>query len=96
MKAIVRRLHRLEERFNRRLKAQKCDPCVRVSTRHVLRCGLPPISPDSRAELKGMSIVAILNSGRQRAAWRARGSEKAAPEFPVGAGQQARTEARIG
>ena len=96
MRAITRRLRRLEERFGTAVES--------VETRHLrmrldaarLRCELPPISPDRLAVLRGKSIVEILKAGRQRAAWRALGSEKAAPEFPVGAGQQARTEARIG
>lgn len=85
MRSIARRLHRLEERFG---------PVVESGhTRHLrmrleaarLRRGLPPISPDRLAWLKDKSIVEILNAGRQRAAWRARDSEK----------QQAKTEGRI-
>ena len=76
MRLIDRRLRRLEER---------CLPAVESwQTRRLrerleaarLRCGLPPISPERLAELRGKSIVEILHSGRQRAAARARESGK--------------------
>ena len=67
MRAIVRRLRRLEERLGPSVETQE--------TRHLrarleaarLRCGLKPIPPERLAELRHMSIVAILHSGRQRA-----------------------------
>jgi hypothetical protein len=67
MRAIARRLKRLEERFGPAEESWK--------TRHLRvrleaarwRCGLPPISPERLAELRGKSIVEILYSSRQRA-----------------------------
>ena len=68
MRAIARRLKRLEERFGTaeeswetrqlRLRLEAADR----------RCGLPPISRERLAELRGKSMVEILDSSRQRAA----------------------------
>ena len=66
MKAIVRRLHRLEERYQPAIESPEMRSLRARLGAARLRCGLPPISPESRAELKGMSIVAILHSGRMR------------------------------
>ena len=68
MRALARRLHRLEERFGSAVES--------AETRHLrvrfegarLRCGLPPISPERLAELRGMSIAGILSAGRERVA----------------------------
>jgi hypothetical protein len=68
MRAIARRLRRLEERFGppvetwetRRLRA-RLDAAR-------LRCGLLPISPERPAKLRGMTIPEILNSSRKLAA----------------------------
>jgi hypothetical protein len=67
MRALVRRLRRLEERTGPTVETQE--------TRHLrarleaarLRCGLTPISSGRFADLRHMSIVTILHSGRQRA-----------------------------
>jgi hypothetical protein len=67
MRAIARRLNRLEERFGTAEESWE--------TRHLRvrleaadrRCGLPPISPERLAELRGKSMVEILNSSQQYA-----------------------------
>ena len=67
MRAIARRLRRLEERLG--------PPLETWQTRHLQarleaarrRCGLPPPSPERLAELRGMSIVDILKSHRRGA-----------------------------
>jgi hypothetical protein len=103
MRAIARRLDRLEERFG---LAQRCGPAVENwETRHLrmrleaarLRCGSPPISPERQAELRGMRVVHILNAARQRAAG-ARHSESGTPHpgLTTGAARQVETEGKIG
>ena len=67
MRAIARRLHRLEERF-RPVESEKTRELRERLEAARLRAGLPPISPERLAELRGMGIVAILHSGRLRAA----------------------------
>ncbi len=72
MSSIARRLQRLEKRFRPAADSQQ--------TRHLrarleaarLRYRLPPTSPERLVELRTMNIVAILNSGRQRARERIR------------------------
>ena len=67
MRAIARRLRRLEERLG--------PPPETWETRHLQarleaarrRCGLPPRSPERLAALRGMSIVDILKSHRRGA-----------------------------
>jgi hypothetical protein len=67
MRAIARRLNRLEERFGTAAESWE--------TRHLRvrleaadrRSGLPPISAERLAELRGKSIVEILNSSQQHA-----------------------------
>jgi hypothetical protein len=79
MRANARRLHRLEERFGTTVESLE-TLYLRMRLKAArLRCGLPLISPDRLAWLRGKSIVEILKAGRQRAAWRSCGSEKAAP-----------------
>ena len=66
MKALARRLRRLEERLGLTVETRE--------TRHLrtrleaarLRCGLTRIPPARLADLRHISIVDILNSGRQR------------------------------
>ena len=78
MKAIARRLQRLEARFRpaidthhtRRLRA-------RIDAAH-LRCGFQPISPKCLAKLRTMSLIEILHSGRDRVALARRESESTA------------------
>jgi len=68
MRAVARRLHRLEERFGLAVESsEKRDLRARLDAAR-LRGGLPPISPERLAELRGMSAVQILYSGRLRAA----------------------------
>jgi hypothetical protein len=70
MRALARRLRRLEERLGPTVEAQE--------TRHLrarleaarLRCGLTPIPPERLADLRHMSIVDILHSGRRAGARR--------------------------
>ena len=80
MRAIARRLRRLEERLG--------PPPETWETRHLQarleaarrRCGLPAPSPERLAALRGMSIVDILKSHRQRAAAARTESGKSAAE----------------
>ena len=68
MRGIARRLCRLEERFRPAVESREMrDVRARLEAAR-LRCGLPPISPERLAELKGMTVVDILLLGRQRAA----------------------------
>ena len=73
MNAILKRLHRLEQRFElaeRRESAVESREALRLQARlnaSRLRMGLPPPSPERQAELRGMSLVEILNSSRRRA-----------------------------
>jgi hypothetical protein len=68
MRAIARRLRRLEERFGPPLETWHSRQLrARLEAAH-RRCGLPPIPPERLAELRGMSMVDILIAGRQRVA----------------------------
>jgi hypothetical protein len=68
MRAIAKRLDRLEARWGPAVESWK--------TRHLrarleaarLRCGWPPTSPERVAELRRMTVPEILNSSRRRAA----------------------------
>jgi hypothetical protein len=67
MKAVAKRLRRLEQRWR---PAVETHETRRLRTRLEaarLRCELPPISAERLNELRRMSIVEILNSGRCRA-----------------------------
>jgi hypothetical protein len=67
MRNIAKRLHRLEEQFGPEVETA-ATRYVRMRIEEArLRCGLPPISPERLAELRGMSLIEILNSGRQKA-----------------------------
>jgi hypothetical protein len=67
MRAIARRLYRLEERFGVVVEnGETLYLRARLEAAR-RRCGLQPIPLVRLAELRGMSIVAILNLGRQRA-----------------------------
>ena len=64
MRALARRLQRLEERFGLAVESEATrDLRARLEAAR-LRSG-PPISPERRGELKGMSLVEILNSTRR-------------------------------
>jgi hypothetical protein len=68
MRAIARRLKRLEERFG---TAEESWETRRLRLRLEAadrRCGLPPISAERLAELRGKSKAEILDSSRPRAA----------------------------
>jgi hypothetical protein len=71
MRNISRRLDRLEEHFGLigrgrpAVESRETQQLrMRLAAAH-LRCGSPPISPERQAELKGMSIVEILDSARR-------------------------------
>ena len=68
MRAIARRLQRIETRLG--LVAETREERAQATRLEAarLRCGLPPPSPERLAELRGMSIVDILNAARHRAA----------------------------
>jgi hypothetical protein len=74
MRATLKRLDRLEERLG--LVERPETAAESEQTRHLrmrlenarLRSSLPPPSPERLAELRGMTVVQILHSGRQRAA----------------------------
>ena len=80
MKVIVRRLQRLEERYLPAIESEQTRYLRARLDAARLRCGLRPSSPERQAELKGTSIVAILDSGRQRT-WCEREDGKSAPEL---------------
>ena len=66
MKTILRRLHRLEKQFQPAIESPQ-DRYVRMRFEEAcLRCGLPQPSSERLAELKGKSIVEILNSARDK------------------------------
>ncbi len=69
MKAIARRLQRLERRVEPPAVESQHTRQLRARLEAGrLRCGLPPISPERLVELRGMSLIEILHSGRERAA----------------------------
>jgi hypothetical protein len=68
MRAIAKRLHRLEKRFGAEVESQETwflRARIEAARR---RCALQPIHSRSVGAFSGMNIIAILNSGRQRAA----------------------------
>jgi hypothetical protein len=68
MKDIAKRLHRLEKRFGAEVESGETRSLRARIEAARRRCELQPISPKRLAEWRGMNIVAILNSGRQRTA----------------------------
>jgi hypothetical protein len=68
MKAIGRRLVRLEQRFGLVEETRETKILRARLEAARLRCGLPPPSAERLVELRGMTIVGILNAARQRAA----------------------------
>jgi hypothetical protein len=67
MRAIDRRLRRLERHFGPEFESSEmCALQVRLEAAR-LRCGLLPPTPERLTKLKGMSVVQILNEGRERA-----------------------------
>ncbi len=67
MKATVRRLHRLEERYLPAFENGQIRYLRARLEAARLRCGLRPITLERQSQWKGMSIVAILHSGRANA-----------------------------
>jgi len=68
MRAIARRLHRLEQRLGPPVESWETREVLARLNAARLRRGLPPPSAERTRELRGMSITQILNSSRQRAA----------------------------
>jgi hypothetical protein len=69
LRAYSRRLRRLERQFFPEalgLSAKGQELVARLESAR-LRCNIPPTSPERMAEIKGMSIIEILTTGRQRA-----------------------------
>jgi hypothetical protein len=67
MRAIARRLYRLEERFGVVVENGETLYLRARLERARRRCGLQPIPSVRVAELRAVSIVAILHLGRQSA-----------------------------
>ncbi len=68
MRAIAKRLQRLEKRFGLAVESQHTKRLRARLDAACLRYRFPPISPERLVELRGMSLIEILNSGRQRIA----------------------------
>jgi hypothetical protein len=73
MRALSRRLRRLEVRFGLagRGPAVESEKVREIRERLEaarLRCGLQPIPAERQAELRGRTVAEILNAARQRAA----------------------------
>ena len=68
MRAIARRLKRLEERFGTAEESWETHKLRLRLEAADRRCGLAPISPERLAELRGKSKAEILDSSRPRAA----------------------------
>jgi hypothetical protein len=69
MRAIWRRLQRLEKRWGLAVESGQTEDSLveRLETLR-LRQGWPPISRERVAELRGMTVMEILRSGRRCAA----------------------------
>jgi hypothetical protein len=68
MRAIARRLQRLEQRFGLVEETAEAKIVQARLEAARLRCGLSPPSPNRLAGLMGLSVCEILNAGRQHAA----------------------------
>ena len=68
MRAVARRLRQLEQRYGPVVESYESQERRARLVAARLRCGLPPVCTKRRGELRGMSIIEILNSGRQRVA----------------------------
>ena len=86
MKEVETRLRRLEEALRSRSKGPQAQLTGRIAAGR-RRLGLPPASSGRLLALRGMSLVEILNAGRERvhAAWRHR-QRKVAPETALAVG----------
>jgi hypothetical protein len=67
MRAIVRRLRRLEARLGPSMASWQVTRLQERLEAAGRRCGLPPSSPERLAELRNRSVAEILAAGRQRA-----------------------------
>jgi hypothetical protein len=65
MRAMARRLDRLEQRLGPAGESQGTRQLLARLEAARRRCELPPPSPEPSAELRGMSVAAILNAARQ-------------------------------
>ena len=76
MKKLETRLRQLEEALRSRSARPQAQIMGRIAAGR-RRLGLPPASPERLLALRGMSVVDILNAGRERvhAAWWHRHSE---------------------
>ena len=66
MRALSRRLRRLEERLGPTVETEKTRRLLARLEAGRVRLKLPPSPPERPAELAGMSMIAILNAGRDR------------------------------
>jgi hypothetical protein len=66
MGASSKRLQRLEKRLGTAVESEATRQLRMRLENARLRCGLLPPSPERLAELRGMTVVQILHSGRQR------------------------------
>ena len=66
MKAISRRLQRLEQRFGQVIESGETRHLLARLEAARLRHGLPEISSQRKDEWRGMTIIQILHSGRAR------------------------------
>jgi hypothetical protein len=75
MRAIARRLQRLEERLVPAVESWETRRLLARLEAARLRVDATPITPERRAELRGMTIPAILHSRRHPRAGRCRGAQ---------------------
>jgi hypothetical protein len=68
MGALSKRLHRLERRLGTEVESQATRHLRKRLENARRRCGSPAPSPERLAELRGMTVVQILHSGRQKSA----------------------------
>jgi hypothetical protein len=69
MRAISRRLQRLEKSLGSSEVENQETPWLQMRLKNArLRCGSPQPSAEHLAGLRGMTIVQILHSGRQKSA----------------------------
>ena len=95
MRAIARRLHRLEQRLGPPVESRETRAVLARLEAARLRHGLPPISPERTSELRVMSITQILNAARQRAAVaHQRESSAPHPDLTRGTARQAEQEGK--
>jgi hypothetical protein len=97
MRAIARRLQRLERRLGPAVESPETRLVLARLEAARLRRGLAAISPQRMEELRGMSVCRILNDARQKAALAGqRESERTASEFDKSRARPAEKEGEIG